>query len=571
MIQVLVVLALARGLGELFRYYKQPPLAGEIIAGILLGETVLGHISPELFLRLFPPDELQHAMFGVTAEIGILFLLLVVGLEVNVASAWKMRNQTFIVAVTGVVVPLAIGTGVAYLMYDQWVELPTSRFAFSLLVGAGVAITAITVVARLLFDLKIIKSDLGLFLISAMALNELLGWVVLAVVLGLVGAGGGDGVDATGLAVTMVGIVGFAAFCMTLGRWATTHSLLWMKRKELPSPAVPLSVVVCLGLLGGIVTGALGIHPVFGFLLAGMMAGDPRALSEHTRSIIGQMVESIFVPLFFAGICLHVDFASQFDVAMVLIVTVISVGGKFIGAWWGALMVPLPKANKIPIGLAHIPGGPMGVLLASVAKEAGVIGPKMFVALVVASIVSALLVGPLFTWALHRRRPTGVRGLFDRDCVVCGLEGATRDEVIAELAARAGAVPGTPTIELITKAVLAREKQMGTGVGEGIAIPHARIADLAEAMVVVGTSMEGIEWDAIDDKPAHLVFLVLTPSNDNDRQLEILSTLATSFSDPDASRELFESATVDEAWASLQRHVVKTMQSGEMPAARELT
>ena len=164
---MLLVLGLARVLGELFRLVKQPPLAGEILAGILLGQTVLGNLAPELFAVVFPPDELQRAMFGVTADIGILFLLLVVGLEVNVASAWKMRQQTFVVAVAGVGVPLALGTGVAWLLYDRWIEVETSRLAFALLVGAGVSITAITVVARLLFDLRIVKSDLGLFLVHS--------------------------------------------------------------------------------------------------------------------------------------------------------------------------------------------------------------------------------------------------------------------------------------------------------------------------------------------------------------------------------------------------------------------
>ncbi|MDH3734904.1 MAG: cation:proton antiporter, partial [Gemmatimonadota bacterium] len=106
MIQVFVVLGLARVLGEVFRRFHQPPLAGEILAGIILGQTILGHLAPGVFGWLFPHDELQEAMFGVTAEIGILFLLLVVGLEVHIGSAWRMRKQTFGVALTGVLVPL---------------------------------------------------------------------------------------------------------------------------------------------------------------------------------------------------------------------------------------------------------------------------------------------------------------------------------------------------------------------------------------------------------------------------------------------------------------------------------
>lgn len=553
LIQVVVVLGLARILGEVFRWFRQPPLAGEILAGVLLGQTVLGHLAPDLFAALFPPDELQEAMFGVTAEIGILFLLLVVGLEVNVASAWKMRNQTFTVAVTGVLVPLALGTAVAGLLYDQWVEVPTPRLAFALLVGAGVAITAITVVARLLFDLKIIKSDLGLFLISALALNELLGWAVLAVVLGLVGADtSGEGMDGRGLVWTMVGIVLFAACALTLGRSLSTRAFLWMDRVGLPSPAAPLSLVVCFGLLGGIITGSLGIHPVFGFLVAGMMAGDPRALSEHSRSIIEQMVGAIFVPLFFAGICLRVDFVSDFEAITVLSVTALSVVGKFAGAGLGTVMVRMPAADRLPVAIAHIPGGPMGVLLASVALDAGVIGPQMFVALVIASIVSALLVGPAFTWQLRKAVVQDVSAYVTKDRVV-RLAATTRDEAIEALAGVAALVPGAPGSDVIRRAVAAREAAMGTGVGKGIAIPHARIPNLETPIVAVGVCKEGIEWDEVDGKPAHLVFLVLTSSRDErDTQLKILAQIARCFSDPQRMRDVVEAADTEAVWTCLQ-------------------
>ncbi len=556
MIQIGVVLAVARILGEFFRWFKQPPLVGEILAGILLGQTVLGHLAPDLFSMLFPESALQHAMFRVIADIGILFLLLAVGLEVNVASAWKMRNQTLVVAVTGVVVPLVVGTGTAWLFYHQWVDVPTSRFPFSLLVGAGVAITAITVVARLLFDMKIIKSDLGLFLVSTMALNELLGWIVLAVVLGLVGAGtAGGGVDVMGLTTTLVGILLFAAFALTIGRGLTTRALLWMEHNKLPSPAAPLSLVVCLGLLGGIVTGALGVHPVFGFLLAGMMASDPQALSEHTRSIISQMVEAIFVPLFFAGICLNVDFAGQFDPWMVLSVTLVSVFGKFMGAWLGTLKVDMAAVDRIPVAIAHIQGGPMGVLLASVAKESGVIGPRMFVALVVASIVSALLVGPAFAWTLRRRRPLDVLRFFSQECLLCPLDAATRSEAIEMLAGRAAEAPRAPDASVIAEATLAREQSMGTGVGEGIAVPHARLGGLPQPMVVFGLSKEGIDWDAIDGKPANFIFLILTSDDENDTQLQILAAIVTALSGPETRHILLNAHSVEEVWSFLRRYI----------------
>ncbi len=553
MIQVAVVLALARFLGEVFRWRKQPPLAGEILAGLLLGQTVLGHLAPDLFALLFPPDEIQDAMFRVTAELGIMFMMLVVGLEVNVASAWKMRYHTFTVAVAGVLIPLALGATFAWLFYDQWVETSVARLPFALLVGAGVAITAITVVARLLFDLKILKSDLGLFLVSAMALNELLGWAVLAVVLGLVGIEAtGQGAGAGDLAGTLVGVLLFAAVALTLGRSLTTRFLLWMDAKGLPSPAAPLSLVACLGLVCGIITSWLGIHPVFGFLIAGMMAGDPQALSEHTRSIIEQMVEAIFVPLFFAGICLRIDFISHFNLSIVAIVTALSIGGKFIGAGVGTRMVRMPAADKLPVAIAHIPGGPMGVLLASVALQADVIGPQMFVALVAASIISALLVGPVFAWSLARVQTHDVSGYFSKKHLLWDLCVSSRQEAIRALSAHAAEVGGMPDAETIRLAVAEREAVGGTGVGRGIAIPHARLPELPGPLVVTGICREGVDWDEIDDKPAHLIFLILTSTTDeDDTQLEILAKIARSFSDSTKTKAIVEARDADPAWQAL--------------------
>ncbi len=366
LVQMLVVLGLARLFGELFRRWGQPALAGEILAGVLLGKTVLGNIAPGTFEHLFPSDPLQLALFDVVAQIGILFLLLAIGLEVDVSSAWKMRHQSFGVAIMGVVMPLALGAVAAWFMYDAWVETDVARVAFSLFIGTAVSITAITVVARLLFDMGIVKSDLGLLLLSAMAINDLLGWLVLAIAMGLAtSAVGGADVEMGRLGAVFGAAVLFATAGATGGRWIMTRVLRWHDAKGFPNPATPLSLVVCLGLACGVATDAIGLHPIFGFLIAGVMASDHAALSEHTRSIITQMVESIFVPLFFAGICLHVDFAAQFDVMLVTSITALSIFGKFFGAWIGTHMVRMPALDRLPVGIAHIPGGSMGVLLAA--------------------------------------------------------------------------------------------------------------------------------------------------------------------------------------------------------------
>jgi Kef-type K+ transport system membrane component KefB/mannitol/fructose-specific phosphotransferase system IIA component len=564
--QVLVVLAAARIVGEVFRHFDQPPLAGEILVGLLLGKTVLGQLAPGVFEALFPQDQTQLALFDVTAQIGILLLLLVIGLEVDVASAWRLRRQSFSVAVSGVLVPLrqsfsvavsgvlvplALGTWVAWLFYGAWSAPAVPQLAFSLFVGAAVSITAITVVARLMFDLKIVKSDLGLLLISAMAINELLGWLVLAIVLGLIGAAEHGGSNVAGLLMIVGGTVAASGVAMTFGRKLTTRILQWFDARGLPNPATPLSFVVCLGLFCGIGMHAIGVHPIFGFLIAGVMAGDQRALSEHSRSVISQMVESIFVPLFFAGICLHVNFAARFDPLQVAIVTALSILGKFLGAWIGTFGARLPAFDRLPVAIAHMPGGSMGVLLAVVGRRAEIIDEPLFVAIVFASIASSLVVGPAFSWSLRRREDMNVLGFFSRKGLIPSLEARDRFGAIEELVRLACEVePGLPETTL-QHAARAREETMGTGIGGGIAVPHARLDALTRPLVVLGISKEGIEWNAIDDQPAHLVFLILTPRDDADSQLEILGTLARGVSRP-RSQELIDCNTPAQMWTQLQ-------------------
>lgn len=545
LIQVFVVLALARLLGEIFRRFDQPPLVGEILAGLLLGKTVLGGIFPEFFASLFPDDELQLALFEVTAQFGVLFLLLAIGLEVDIASAWKLRRQALSVAVMGVLFPMLLGTGFAWVFYDSWSELNVARLPFSLFVGTAVSITAITVVARLLFDLKIVKSDLGLLLLSAMAINELLGWVVLALVLGMLGSG-----QPADIALVVIGTILFSVLCATYGRRVATRLLIWFEEKELPIPATPLSFVVCLGLACGIITEAIGIHPIFGFLIAGVMAGDQKALSEHTRFVITQMVEAIFVPLFFAGICLHIDFIENFRPGLILMVTAVSIFGKFAGAGLGSWLANMPAFDRLPTAIAHTPGGSMGVLLAVVGKEAEVIGPQMFVALVFASIASSIVVAPAFNWSLQRRKELNVLGFFTKRGLVPRLAASERFDVIDELVALAVRIYPNLDSDSVRQAVRAREETMGTGIGQRVAIPHARLDTLTRPLVLLGISELGIDWNAIDDQPAHLIFLILTPADDQDTQLEILSTIAVGLGEKE-SRDLQHAESISEIWKVL--------------------
>ena len=549
--QLLLVLGLARLFGEIARRMHQPPMVGEILAGLVLGQTLLGQLFPELYASLFPLEATQDALFDVTAQIGVLFLLLVIGLEVDIGTAWRLRRQSLSIALAGVIVPLVVGAAAAWTAYPAWNETDAARLPFSLFVAVAVSITAITVVARLLFDLRVVKSDLGLLLLSAMAINDLLGWAILAVVLSLADAGS-EAVGFIQVAGPIVGALLFAVVAVTWGRTATTSTFQALERWGLPTPAAPLSLVICLALACGVLAHAIGLHPIFGYLLAGLMASEQEGLSEHTRDVITQMMEAVFVPLFFASICLRLDFGANFDWPLVAAITLLASVGKAAGAWFGAAFASVPATDRVPIALAHMPGGSVGVLLAVVGVETGLIGDQMFVAIVFASVATSVFTGPALAWSLRQRALTDVPELVSPEAICMQLASVTRHDAIDELAAQVASLSPEADVSAIQQAVHAREETMGTGVGDGIAVPHARVPSLPAPLVVFGRSLEGIEWNAVDDEPAHFVFLILTPSEDAGSQLHILRAISRGLRDMSVRSELLHCETRDGVLARLR-------------------
>jgi PTS system nitrogen regulatory IIA component len=198
----------------------------------------------------------------------------------------------------------------------------------------------------------------------------------------------------------------------------------------------------------------------------------------------------------------------------------------------------------------------MGVLLAVVGQRAGVIDESLFVAIVFASIASSLVVGPAFAWSLRRREAMNILGFFSRDGLIPSLQARDRFGAIEELVARACAIEPDLSRADLEHATREREEIMGTGIGDGIAVPHARVDALVRPVVVLGVSKQGIDWNAVDDQPARLIFLILTPSDDAASQLEILASIARGASRPEA-RELLSCESAVQMWGRLQGLLIK--------------
>jgi len=537
LVQILVLLTTAKILGELCQRRGIPALAGEILTGILLGPTILGRALPALEAQLFPIDLVQQNMLETVSWFGVLFLLLATGFEVNISTVWKQGKTCLIIGVVGVAVPMLVGCTAFWWLPPNYWGANADHITFTLFLATAASISAITVIAKVLHDLDILKSDLGLMTLSAFIVNDVLGWMVFTFVLGVAVSGQESSQNVWRV---LYEIVLFGTVCLTVGSKIVGAITVRLQRSSLPQPATTLTFICCLGLLCGALTQWTGIHAILGFLLAGIMAGNTPEISEKTRQIISQMIHAIFVPIFFAGIGLKVDFLHNFDLPLAALVTVVAMGGKFTGAWVGGGLAGLSKRDAFSIGIAHIPGGATEIILGMLALKMKLISDDVFVAIVFAALASSIIVGPLLSWSIRRRAAVDVGGLLLRGAVCLELKGKTRWEVIPELAARvAKHVPNLNTAT-VAEAVEKRERIMGTGLQRGVAVPHARLAGIEAPLVAFGRAPDGIDWDARDGLPSRFVFLILTPEGKDWMQLQILACISRMMTQPEIPEKILE-------------------------------
>lgn len=547
-----LLIGTARLFGEIARHWHQPAVLGELLAGVVLGPTVFGELFPRVQSQIFPQTGVNAAVLEGISSLAIVMFLLVAGMEVDLSVAWKQGRSALKIGGVGTALPFLVGLVAAWLFPRALGrQADADPLIFTLFFATAMSISALPVIAKTLMDLDLYRTDFGMVVVSAAILNDLLGWTVFALVLGLIGVSpGGLGVLAT-IGLTLL----FGVLMLTLGRWAI-HRLLPLLQAYTHWPGGVLGFAVTCALIGGACTEFIGIHAIFGSFVVGVALGASSRLQERTRVMFDEFVSFIFAPIFFAAIGLRVNFVTQFDWLLVLLVLVVACAGKLAGAVVGARWGGWPRRDAWGIGFAMNARGAMEIVLGLLALDAGIIRQRLFVALVIMAIVTSAVSGPLIRWALQQQRPHRVLSRLASKLFIPRLTAATRQEAIRELVGLAGPQGGLD-VAAVESLAWQRECVAATGVGHGLAIPHARIAGLSEPVIVVGMSEPGIDFDAPDGMPAHVVFLLLTPHEDPDVQLHLSAGIARMFRQPDALPRLTRAETYTEFLAAL-----KTLEKG---------
>jgi Kef-type K+ transport system membrane component KefB len=382
------MLVLSRLAAELGRKIKLPVVMGEIIIGIVLGPTILGHYSPHIQNLLFPVFGNVSVALDAITRLSVVMLLFVAGLEVQMQMVIKQGKAAVFTSMLGMLIPFAIGFAAAW-YYPDFFKNEKDKFLYSLFFGTAMSISALPVIARILMDMNLFKTKIGMIIIASAMFDDLMGWLIFSLIMGLMGKGN----DAHAVLLMMSYILGFGLFMLTIGKKVIDMSLPWIQKKfSWPGGVLSLSLGLCF--ICAAFTESIGLHAVLGAFIAGIAIGDSVKLNEKAREIIHQFVTNVFAPLFFVSIGLKLNFVTHFEFALVAAVLIIAIVGKVFGASLGAKLAGFSTNDALAIGFGLNARGAMEIILGTLALNAGLINEKMFVALVVMAIITSLFSAP---------------------------------------------------------------------------------------------------------------------------------------------------------------------------------
>ncbi|HPF08801.1 MAG TPA: cation:proton antiporter [Candidatus Cloacimonadota bacterium] len=551
LIQFGVLLGICKLVGYFFVRMKQSSVTAEILVGIILGPAILGKFAPELHHSLFPDDAIQRSMLETIAWFGNFFLLMEAGLEINFSRVWQQRGEAIKLSMVDLILPILLCFGPIFLLPSHYLINPSHRVMFALFVAAVMTISALPVAIRGMRDLNILKTDVGFLILSALTINDIAGWVFFTIILGVFAHGSLELGFITRLIVLTLS---FTAISLIFLRRLVDKIITFIHTKIGDSTGLKITFIMVVGALFGAITLKIGIHSLFGFFIAGTILGEATHITEKDRFVVNRLVYSIFVPIFFANIGLHLNFITNFDLPLVLMISAIGISARYIAAHIGSRWAKQHKTNLNVIAIAHTPGGEMHIVVSMLAYSGGLITERILVSIISASLLSTIIFGPWLSSAVRKLRKSLFDVSFTESDVQLEADCTNQNEMLQELS-RIAAKRTDLDVETLYHEMLIREEQMSTAMGRGIAIPHARVEGLEKSYVFVVQNRVGLDWDSPDGLPVRLLILIISPKDSPNAQIQILQCLATVLRDRDAAQALVTSNDSTFIWATLRNEL----------------
>ena len=532
LLSISIMLFFARFLGEVFNKFKQPAIIGEIIAGIVLGPTIFGNLFPGLQQTLFPQSGNVTLVLNGIVQLAVIMLLIVSGLEVNLALIAKQGKTAFYTSSLGMAIPFILGFVPFYFFSDYFEVATSNQLIFGLFMGTAMSISALPVIARTLMDMNLLKSELGVIIIASAIVNDLFGWIFFSIIIGMISSGGESNV-----LLQVGGIFLFLFLLFAIGK-PVTDRLIPRIQNKLSYPGSILSFIFITGLVAAAITEAAGIHAIFGAFMMGVVIGDSSHLKETTREIIHQFVTNIFAPLFFISIGLKVDFVAHFNPFLVLIVLVLAIAGKVVGCGIGARLGGMSKPESMAIGFGMNSRGAMEIILGLLALQAKIINEEVFVALVVMALVTSLVSAPMMSFflALIKKFET-LKQILDAKNIIISSDNE-KEKVIRKLTDFLSLQSGLNSGKIYQEAT-AKDSYFSPVILPGLALPHAKM-DVKRPFLAVSINRNGYQYSAEEEQPVFITILLVSPVEKAETHLNILAEIVSAFREEDAVTTLKE-------------------------------
>lgn len=390
LLQIAVMLSVALVCGQAMRRLRLPTVLGELLGGILVGPTIFGSLAPYLYAGLFPQAGMTLVARGVMTKFGLLFFLFIAGTEVNLSYLRRSGPQIMYTSLFGIAVPLALGFGAVLLLPQMWgPQARNSPLGYALLIGTILSISALPVIARILIDLDLIKKRLGIVIMTAATIDDVMGWALFMVILSSNATG--DGISNRSVWITLGLAFGLSAMILSVSYLANQTVA---RRLEI-RPTSLICLVTILVLIASLLTEAMGIHAILGAFLIGVALAQPLKRSHKTYESMYQFTLGFFAPLYFVSIGLQSNFASGFELQLVMLVLFVACAGKVVGVSLGARLGKMPWREALAVAFGMNARGAMGIVLATAAFESKLIDQPVFVALVLMALVTSIISGPI--------------------------------------------------------------------------------------------------------------------------------------------------------------------------------
>ncbi|MCQ3805250.1 MAG: cation:proton antiporter [Acidimicrobiia bacterium] len=387
LIQLTLLVGSARLLGGIANKLRQPPVVGQLVAGVLIGPSVLGQFYPDTFEWIFSDSTVGSVIYGL-AWLAVIMVLVVIGYETDLGIIMRLRKAAINVSAGAFLVPLVVVGLVALLTPSSFIG-DTSRGLYAAFMALALSVAALPVVAKILLDLGMLRRNFGQVTLAVSMTMDSVGWLILA---GLAGVAQ-EGFEPSRLLTSLGGLVLFVALAATIGKWALNHAMrLALRSGWNLQAALTVSLVAAIG--GGAITHVLGLEAILGAFIVGIILATLRYQIGEVRHVLEVMTDSFFAPIFFAFSGLRVDISllgSPSAIIWTVVLIVLAVAAKVFGTLVGARRAGLSFREGLALGSGLSALGAMGIVVALVGLSLGVLSDTGYTVIVLAAIITSLV------------------------------------------------------------------------------------------------------------------------------------------------------------------------------------